>query len=80
MTERDSDGPAEQEALYPRRLAQAEALVFAIGVETIVAGTFLGNAAAARGGAILLVGAAALAIASAAWVWTQRSGGRDGSD
>ena len=64
----------KQEALYPRRLAQAEALVFAIGVETIVAGTFLGNTAAARGGAILLVGAAALAIASAAWVWTQRSG------
>ena len=62
----------KQDALYPRRLAQAEALVFAIGVETIVLGAYLGNATVARAGAVLLVAAAVLVAGAAAWVWAQR--------
>jgi hypothetical protein len=63
----------KQDALYPRRLALTEALVFAIGVEALALGAFLGNTTAARAGAVLLVGSAALATAAAAWVWTQRA-------
>jgi len=66
----------KQEALYPRRLAQAEALVFAVGVETMAVGAYLGNVAAARAGAVVLVTAAGLALAAAAWVWARRSGRR----
>ena len=63
----------KQGAFYPRRLAQAEALGFAAGVETLALGTLLGSSAAARAGAILLVAAAALAAAAALRVWTSGS-------
>jgi hypothetical protein len=63
----------KQDALYPRLLAQAEALVFAIGVETLALGAFFGNATAARSGAVLLVVSAGLAVATAGWVWRRRS-------
>ena len=62
----------KQGALYPRRLAQAEALAFAGGVETLALGAYLGNAATARAGAAVLVAAAGLAVAAAASVWTRR--------
>ena len=62
----------KQDALYPRRLAQAEAVAFAAGVETLALGAFLGNVAAARAGGALLVVAAALAVAAATGVWTRR--------
>jgi len=59
----------KQEALYPRRLAQLEAAAFAIAVETITIGTFVGSAASARVGATLLVAAALLAAATAIVIW-----------
>jgi hypothetical protein len=59
----------KQEELYPRRLARAEALVFAAAVETLAAGVYAGSAIAARAGAALLVAAAVLATLTAGGVW-----------
>ena len=59
----------KQGELYPRRLAQAEALVFALAVETLAAGVYAGSAAAAYAGAALLVVAAACEAAAARKVW-----------
>ena len=58
-----------QEALYPRRLAQLEAGVFAIAVETAAIGIFVGSAATARVGAGLLVTAALLVVTTATTTW-----------
>ncbi len=63
-----------QEALYPRRLAQLETAVFALGVETTAVALFLGNAAAVRAGSVVLVVAALLAVATTAAVWRRRAG------
>ena len=63
----------KQEALYPRRLALAEALAFALGLEILAAGVWAGSAAAARLGAALVGVAALLATAAAAVVWSRRA-------
>ena len=63
----------KQEALYPRRLAQAEAAVFAAGLETLAAGIYLGSGVAARAGAATLVGGAVLVATATAWIWRRRS-------
>jgi hypothetical protein len=62
----------KQDALYPRRLAQLEALVFAAGVETTAIGVYLGSSGAARSGAGLIAAAAVLAATTTAAVWRQR--------
>jgi hypothetical protein len=62
----------KQDALYPRRLAQAEACVFAAGLETLAVGVYVGHGTVARTGAGLLVAAALLAAAAAARVWQRR--------
>jgi hypothetical protein len=64
----------KQDALYPRRLAQLEALVFALGVEITAIGVYVGNNATARAGAGLVAAAALLVTALAAWVWQKRTG------
>ena len=51
-----------QEALYPRRVWQVEAAVFAVGVELLAVGALLESAQPARGGGVLLVLASATAM------------------
>jgi hypothetical protein len=63
----------KQEALYPRRLAQAEAAVFAAGLETAAVGIYLGSSVAARAGSAVLAAASVLAAATALVVWRGRS-------
>jgi hypothetical protein len=63
----------KQDALYPRRLAQLEAAVFAVGVELTVIGVYTGSSAAARAGAALVVAAAILVTVTTATVWKRRS-------
>lgn len=63
----------KQEALYPRRLAQLEALVFAVGVESTAIGAYVGSAPVARAGAIVVALAAVLVAATAATVWRRRA-------
>jgi hypothetical protein len=55
----------KQAALYPRRGWQGEVVLFALGVELLAAGVLLESETVARAGAVLLVGAAALALACA---------------
>ena len=62
----------KQDALYPRRLAQLEALGFAVGVEVTTIGVYLGSTPAARTGAAVLAAAALLVAATAGVVWQQR--------
>jgi hypothetical protein len=62
-----------QDVLYPRRLAQVEAVFFTAGVEVTAIGVYLGNTAAARAGAALLAAAALLVAAATAVVWQRRS-------
>lgn len=52
-----------QEALYPRRLWQAEVLVFAAAVELVAAGALFRSAPVGAGGGALLAAAAAAAAA-----------------
>ncbi|HXF98668.1 MAG TPA: hypothetical protein VNJ46_08665, partial [Gaiellaceae bacterium] len=52
-----------QRALYPRRIWQAEAAVFALAVETLGAGALAGSGTLTRAGAAALAGAALLAAA-----------------
>jgi hypothetical protein len=60
-------GPRPKQAdLYPRRLAQAEALLFAAGVQTLAIGVLVSGAAAARVGAALVAVSAVLLAAVAA--------------
>lgn len=60
-------GPRPKQAeLYPRRLWAAEAVLFAIGVEALAAGTLLGHAWLIRVGGIVLVASALAALAGAA--------------
>lgn len=63
----------KQDAFYPRRLAQAEAAVFVVGVETLAVGVYLGDSAAARAGAVVLTMAALLLAVITLFVWRQRA-------
>lgn len=54
----------KQEALYPRRLWQAEVAVFALGVVALSTGVLLGSGPPARGGAVLLSISGLLALAA----------------
>jgi hypothetical protein len=57
-------GPRPKQAeLYPRRLGLVEALLFAVGVEALALGVFVGSAGLARAGAIVLCGSAVLTAA-----------------
>lgn len=53
----------KQEALYPRRLAQLEATVFACGVEVTAVGILIGSSPVTRTGAALVTAAALLTAA-----------------
>ena len=61
-----------QDALYPRRFAQLESIVFAAGVETTAVGVYLGSPTAARVGAAVLLAAALLACVTAGRTWLRR--------
>jgi hypothetical protein len=52
----------KQDAFYPRRLAQAEAAVFALGVEAMAIGVYVGSSTAASAGAAVVAAAALLMI------------------
>ena len=57
-------GPRPKQAeLYPRRLGLVEALLFAVGVEALALGVFVGSAGLARAGAIVLCASAVLTAA-----------------
>jgi hypothetical protein len=62
----------KQGALYPRRLALAETVAFAAGVEVLALGVLAGSTTAARTGAALVTVSAVLAAAVAAEVWRRR--------
>lgn len=53
----------KQDALYPRRLAQLEATVFACGVEVAAIGIYIGNSLVTRAGTALVTAAALLTVA-----------------
>ncbi|HET8821050.1 MAG TPA: hypothetical protein VFM57_05845 [Thermoleophilaceae bacterium] len=63
----------KQDALYPRRLAQLEAVVFAAGVEITAIGIYAGSSPTARAGSGLVAAAALLAAATTAVVWQRRN-------
>lgn len=62
----------KQDAVYPRRLAQLEAVVFAVGVEITAIGVYAGSSAAARTGTALVAAAAVLVATTTAIVWQRR--------
>lgn len=62
----------KQEALYPRRVWMAEAIAFAAGIEAIAAGSLAGSTPLTRAGALVVTGAALLAVAGAASTWRAR--------
>lgn len=62
----------KQGALYPRRLALAETITFAIGVELLAVSVALGRPSLARAGAVLVCASAVLAAGVAAVVWNRR--------
>ena len=63
----------KQGALYPRRLWQAETVLFALGVEGLAAGALLQSEALARAAASLLLVSALAATAATARTWRLRS-------
>ena len=63
----------KQDALYPRRLAQLEAVVFAVGVEISAIGVYTGSSPTLRAGSALVAAAALAAAATAAVVWQRRN-------
>jgi hypothetical protein len=63
----------KQDALYPRRLARAEAAVFAAGVEIAAIGTYAGSSATALAGSTLVAAAALLGVATTTLVWRRRT-------
>jgi hypothetical protein len=65
----------KQEALYPRRLAQLEAALFAAGIEIAAVGVYAGSGAAARAGASVVAAAAVLVAVTATLIWRRRSRG-----
>jgi hypothetical protein len=62
----------KQDALYPRRLAQLEAAVFAAGVEITAIGVYAGSSPTVRAGSAFVAAATLVAGATAAVVWQQR--------
>jgi hypothetical protein len=67
-------GPRPKQAqLYARRLGLAEAGAFAVGVETLAVGVFVGSASAAQTGAVVLCASAVLTTLGAASTWRRRS-------
>ena len=66
----------KQAAFFARRAWAIEAVAFAVGVELLAVGALLERVVLARGGAVLLVLAAALALGGA--LWTTWSPGRSG--
>lgn len=62
----------KQGALYPRRLAQLEATLFAIGVEVVAIAIYVGGGDAARAGAATVAVAAVLGATTTAVVWQRR--------
>lgn len=63
----------KQDALYPRRLAQLEAVVFATGVEIMAIGIYAGSSPTVRAGSAFVAAAAIAAATTAAVVWQRRS-------
>lgn len=61
-----------QDTLYPRRVAQLEAIVFAVGIEVTAIGIYVGSTVAARAGAALVATAAVLVAVAVASVWRRR--------
>jgi hypothetical protein len=67
-------GPRPKQAeLYPRRTGLAQAALFALGVQLLVAGTLAASSAAATVGAVTLLVSALLAAAGAATTWRRRA-------
>jgi hypothetical protein len=67
-------GPRPKQAeLYPRRTGLAQAALFALGVQLLVAGTLAASSAAATAGAVALFASALLAAAGAATTWRRRA-------
>jgi hypothetical protein len=65
-------GPRPKQAeLYPRRLGLAEAAAFAVGVEALSLGVFVGSAGLARAGAVVLCASAVLTLVGAVLTWRQ---------
>lgn len=62
----------KQTALYPRRLAQVEAVAFALGVQVLATASYFGSPLAARAGAVVVAASALLAVVATTWVWQQR--------
>jgi len=62
----------KQNALYPRRVWLAEAVMFAFGVEALAAGALAASHAVAAVGAALLIGAALLGVTGAGLTWARR--------
>ena len=63
----------KQSELYPRRLGLTEAVAFALGVESLALGIFIGSAILARTGAVVLCSSAVLAAAGGAMTWRRRA-------
>jgi hypothetical protein len=63
----------KQAALYPARLAQPEAVLFASGVEVTAIGVFLGSPAASRAGAAVVAASAMLLGLTILTVWRRRN-------
>lgn len=67
-------GPRPKQAeLYPRRLGLVETAVFAVGVEALAIGVFVGSVRVAQSGAGALCASAVLALFAAAGTWRRRS-------
>lgn len=63
----------KQDALYPRRLAQLEAVVFAAGVEITAIGIYAGSSLTVRTGSAFVAAAALAAATATAIVWQRRN-------
>jgi hypothetical protein len=67
-------GPRPKQAeLYPRRLGLGEAGAFALGVESLALGIFIGSPALARTGAVILCASAVLTAVGAVITWQRRA-------
>jgi len=69
-----------QQALYPSRLWQAEVVLHALGVQLLAVGVLAGSASVARGGGLLLIGAAVTAAAGVGETLRRVAALRRGSD
>jgi len=67
-------GPRPKQAeLYPRRVGLVEAATFAVGVEALALGVFVGSTPLARAGAVVLCASALFGAAGASVTWRRRS-------